>query len=134
MTSAVSVKLVGFQALDNRLSDLPDKIERKVFRDSLRATGKKIARRLKDATVKVSGDARRSVKVKVKVRQGGAFARVGYTKRQKMQMRVRDQGAPAHGQPARPFFIDAVSPWEVDAIDAFADSLEKAVEKQEGLI
>lgn len=131
MGTDFDIRLEGFEALDRRLSSLPARIERSVFRKSLRSTGTKLARKIKAGTPKVTGSARKSVKVKVKVRRGGAYAVIGYTKRPKAQMRWLEMGTAR--QPARPFFEKIVGPWRAEASREFNEALTREVEKAEAI-
>ncbi len=130
MAQPFTIQLVGFDRLERRLAALPAKIERSVFRKTLRATGTKIARKMKAGTPRITGSARRSVKVKVRVRRGGAYASIRYTKRPAAQMRWREHGT--RRQPARPFFRQAVGDWTGPAVRDFSRNLKQAVEKAEG--
>ena len=129
MAAAFAIQLIGFDKLERRLAALPAKIERSVFRKTLRATGTKIARRVKSGTPRDMGAGRRSVKVKVKVRRGGAYARIGYTKKPGFYLGLRERGS--RRQTAKPFFDQAVGPWRNEATRDFGEALERAVEKVE---
>ena len=129
MAAAFAIQLIGFDKLERRLAALPAKIERSVFRKTLRATGTKIARRMKSGTPRDLGAGRRSVKVKVKVRRGGAYARIGYTKKPSFYLRLRERGS--RRQSAKPFFRQAVGPWQEEVIRDFSKALERALEKAE---
>ena len=132
MVAALTIKLTGFKDLERRLERLPAKIERACFRKSLRATGTKIARKMKAGTPRYLGSARRSVKVKVRVRRGGAYARIGYTGRPSMVMRMYEFGGRRGAQPARPFFADATAGYKELALTDFREQLKQAVEKAGG--
>lgn len=130
MAAVLSIQLKGFEELAGRMRGFPAKVERSVFRKSLRSTGTKISRRLKSGTPRVMGDAKRSVKVKVRVRRGGAYARIGYTKKPSMYMRIREHGSVR--QPARPFFRQAVGSWEREASSEFLTALQREIAKVAG--
>ena len=129
MASPFTIQLVGFDALDRRLKALRPKIERQVFRKTLRGMITKIARKMKAGTPRITGSARRSVKGKVRVRRGGAYASIRYTKRPAAQMRWREHGT--RRQPARPFFRQSVGSWSDEAVRDFSKNLKQAVEKAE---
>ena len=131
----IRLELQGFEQFRRRLAALPSKIERRVFRKSLRRVGTKISRRMKKGTPKVTGATRKSVKVKVRVRSGrngGAYVRIGYTKRPTFTIRLREVGSKR--QPARPFFEAAISGWEALAKKDIGDGLEAALKKEEGTL
>lgn len=130
MASGVSIQLVGFEALERRLADMPGKIERKCYRTALRNTANKVKRDVQAGTVVRSGAAKASVKVKVRVRRGGAYAVVKYTERPQMYMRILEQGGVR--QPGRPFWDALTGHWRNETSAAFLDSLKAVVERQEG--
>lgn len=129
MVAAFTIQLTGFDRLERRLAALPAKIERSVFRKTLRATGTKIARRMKAGTPRDTGAGKRSVKVRVRVRRGGAWARIGYTRKPAFYLRLRERGS-VRQQP-KPFFRQAVGPWLEETTRDFDKALERAVEKVE---
>lgn len=134
MAGAVQIQLRGWKELDRRLKGLPAKIERGVFRKALRSTGKKIARAMKKGTPAGpprmgQRHAKATIKVKVRVRRGGAYARIGYTGRQSMTIRMLERGGRGGAQPARPFFDRAIGRWRENAEDDFTKALRREVEK-----
>ncbi len=130
MAAAVSIQLIGFDKLNRRLSALRPKIERQVFRKTLRGTLTKIGRKMKAGTPKLSGAGARSVKVKVRVRRGGAWGTVGPRGKPKFYLRLREFGSSR--QTAKPFFRQSIGDWSGDAVRDFSASLKNAVEKAEG--
>ena len=128
----LNFKLVGFKELEARLKAMPRKIENKCFRAALRKAATKVAKKLRAGTpVGATGRAKKSVKVKVKVRRGGAYARIGYTKRPAAYIAMGDRGT--RHQPPRTFFKAATAGWERDANRDFSDALKQAVETAEGI-
>lgn len=130
----IRLELQGFEQFRRRLSALPPKIERRVFRKALRRISTKIARRMRSGTPRgPTGMGRKSVKVKVRVRSGrngGAYVRIGYTKKPAFYLRLREVGSKR--QPARPFFDAAISGWEPLALKDIGDALDASLRKEEG--
>jgi len=124
----LQIRFEGFEELQKRLEAMPDKIVASVFRKALRSAGNKARTHLKKGTPKVTGDARRSLKVKVKVRKGVAWVRVYYKGRPAFYIRLREFGAMKRGQEARPFFEKATAKTIRDAEKNLADALRRAVE------
>jgi len=139
MASGLAVDIRGFKELDRRLAALPKRIENACFRKALRSSATKVAKRLKAGTPTLSvaattsrrGDARRSVKVRVRVRRGGAWATVKYTKRPAAYMGMYERGT--RRQIARPFFGRATGDLNEVTAD-FKAALRSAVESAEGAL
>lgn len=128
---AISVTLVGFDALERRLEAMPLKIQDKLYRKALRSAAGKVAKRLKAGTPKDTGMARRNVKTKisVKTKKGVAWARIQYKGKPSFYLRVYEHGALKSGrQPARPFFDRAIGNFEAEVSRDFANGLRQAVE------
>ena len=74
--------------------------------------------------------AKKTIKVKVRVRRGGAYARIGYTGRASMWIRIRETGMRSGAnQPPRPFFDRAVGRWREDAEADFTRAMKREVDK-----
>jgi len=130
MATGLTIQIQGFDALQRRLSDMPTKIENKCYRQALRATANVAKGRIKPATPFRSGEARRLLKVKTRVRRGRAWATVRYTRRPSFYMRIFEHGSSR--QPARPFFMAALGNFEAEANGLFLAALKAAVERNEG--
>ena len=129
-TDLIVIRLEGIDELEQRLRAMPDKIVRSVFRKALRSTANKTKRRLKRGTPKRTGEAGRSIKVKVRIGNSVAWARVQYKGKPAFYMRLYELGAVNSGrQPARPFFNRAIGDWRKQAEDDLAKALERAVSK-----
>jgi HK97 gp10 family phage protein len=130
MASGLSIQLVGFEALERRLSDMPGKIERKCYRTALRSIANKAKRRMQAGAPVLSGIGKKSVKVKVRVRRGGAYAVVKPTQRPQLYLRLYDQGSKR--QPARPWMESAIGDFRSEATGEFLTALKAAVENNQG--
>jgi len=131
----LTVQLEGVDKLKSRFNAMPDRIARSVLRKQLRAIAGKVARKVRAATPRHTGLAAHSVRIKTKVRDKVAWARVYYKGKPGFYIRVFDQGALKSGrQRARPFFEQAVAGWEQDATGDLTDGLREAVEKAEAKV
>ena len=129
----LQIRFEGFEDLQKRIEAMPSKIVASVFRKALRSAGNKARTQLRKGTPKLSGDARRSLKTKVKVRKGVAWVRVQYKGRPAFYIRLREFGAlKTRNQPARPFFKKATAKTIRDAEKNLAKALRRAVERAEG--
>lgn len=121
---------VDSREVERLLSGLPPKIQRGVLRKQLRASGNKIARKLKAGTP--TGATKRGQKaakvLKVTSTNTEAFAKIGYKGRPGAYLGMRERGT--RRQPARPFFDQAVSGWEEETKRDFMESLKHAVESR----
>ena len=132
MANAVSIRLEGFESLEKRLKAMPARIERACYRKALRSTATKISRRLKAITKQgLTGDAKRAVRVKVRVRHGGAWASVDYKAKPAFYMRLYETGSKR--QAARPFFASAIAGYEREVSAEFTEALKLAVERTEAI-
>lgn len=146
-SGAVSFKLVGFSALERRLKAMPKRIENACFRKALRTAVTKLAKKMRAGTpVGATGRAKKSVKVKVRVRGKRAYAQAKYTRLgwtgefhgtkgtkdpgPPLYMRIYDQGGSR--QPARPYMAAALGNWRAESQADFLQALRAAVEKNEG--
>ena len=127
----LQIRFEGFEDLQKRIEAMAPKIVASVFRKALRSAGNKAATRLRKGTPKFSGDARRAIKVKVKVRRGVAWARVSYKGRPAFYIRLREFGAMGRSQPSRPFFAAATRRTLRDAEEEIGKALRRAVERAE---
>ena len=76
----LSMKLVGFKELERRLKDLPRKIENQCLRKALRTSATKVAKKWRAGTpVGATGRAKKSVKMKVRVRGSARFSGSGFS-------------------------------------------------------
>ena len=154
----LSMKLVGFKELERRLKDLPRKIENQCLRKALRTSATKVAKKWRVGTpVGATGRAKKSVKMKVRVRgsarfvgsgfsatrAAAAYAVVKYTRLgwaggfrgtrdpgPPLYMRIYDQGGSR--QPARPYLAAALGNWKAESTADFIAALKTAVEKNQG--
>ena len=154
----LSLKLVGFKELEERLKAMPRKIENKCLRKALSTSARKLAKKMRAGTpVGATGRAKKSVKVKVRVRGAAtfsgskfptatrgaaAYAVVKYTRLgwsghagkkdpgPPLYMRIYGQGSSR--QPARPYLAAALGNWQADTHADFLAALKEAVEKNEG--
>lgn len=154
----LSLKLVGFKELEARLKAMPRKIENKCLRQALRKAATKVAKRLRAGTpVGATGRAKKSVKVKVRVRGAASFSGANFSSTRGAQayavvkytrlgwsggfrgtkdpgppfyMRLYEQGGSR--QQARPYMSAALGNWQADANADFIDALKAAVEREEG--
>ena len=125
----LQIRFEGFEDLQKRIEAMAPKIIASVFRKALRSAGNKARTQLRKGTPKLSGDARRSLKVKVKVRKGVGWVRVQYKGRPSFYIRLREFGAAGRGQPSRPFFEKATAKTIRDAEKNIAKALRRAVER-----
>lgn len=120
----------GFDKLEKRLNALAPKILRSVFRKALRSAANKARTQVRKGTPKLSGEARRSLKVKVKVRKGVAWARVYYKGRPSFVMRVYEFGrVRTQDQFPRPFYRKATRGIVKKTEERLATALVRAVER-----
>lgn len=127
----LQVRFEGFDDLRQRIEALPDRIAAQVFRKALRSAGNKAATQLRKGTPKVSGDARKAIKVKVNAKRGTAWVRVYYKGRPHFYLRLREGLLKTSRQPARPFFAAATRRTLKRAENDIATALRRAVERAE---
>jgi HK97 gp10 family phage protein len=123
---ALSVKIIGLDKWERRLKGLPAKIENKCLRKALRVTANKAKARIKPATPTLTGAARRSLKVSVRVGRGRALAKVAYKGKPSFYMRLYDQGSKR--QRARPYYKAATAGLQAEMETEFLTALKEAVE------
>ncbi len=125
MAGALNVKLDGFSDLERYARGLPDKLNRRVIRKTLRRTGNKQKKRLKAGTPRRTGFSATKVNLNVRVRPLWASARLGYKGKPSFWLRLRDQGSKR--QPARPFFDRALAGWEGQSMRDFQEELRRVL-------
>lgn len=126
------IRFEGFEDLQKRIEAMPAKIVASVFRKALRSAANKAATQLRKGTPKLSGDARRAIKVKVKVRKGVAWARVYYKGKPSFYMRIYEFGAVrSQRQFPNPYFDKATRRVRREAEENIAKALRRAVERAE---
>ncbi len=123
-----SIRVRGLPELNRRLASFEPKIQNKVLRKALRATGNKQKKRLKAGTPKRTGFSVRQVRLSVRVSSRQASAKLKYKGRAGAWMRMRDTGTKR--QPPRPFFDRALEGWEGQVTHDFEEALRQVVESR----
>lgn len=132
---------VDDRALRRRLEALAGRIERACMRKALRSAATRMMKYEKAATPKLTGAARKSMKVKVKVHAAGgrrgfkgaaAYAVVKYTGLPAFYMRMYERGGRHQRQPSRPFFEPTAEAHKGEVVEIMGAALKEAVERAEG--
>ncbi len=125
VADALNVKLDGFSDLERYARGLPDKLNRRVIRKTLRRTGNKQKKRLKAGTPRRTGAGAKQINLNVRVRPHFASAQLRYKFRASLYLKVFDQGGKR--QPKRPFFERALAGWEGQSMRDFQEELRRVL-------